>query len=177
MGIPVVMVTAVFKPFTEETYVNTLAHLQYAVAQGRERGVIVTVETNLSNEQIFQMRNSLGEDLRLCFDTCNPYIYNIGDPQPMLRETLTKAPGFIEHYHVKDTRREEFLIGRPAPILMGKGDSGIEETAGIVIDSGFSGWVHSESYYFARPINEDGDFYRIAREDCAAIKRIFRVKR
>ncbi len=175
MGIAVVMIAAMFKPYSDDAFRHFKAHLGYALRLGEENGVSIALETNLDNERLFRLREEYGANLRLCFDTCNSYIYDLGDPQPMLRDTLKRAPGFIEHYHVKDTRKEEFLIGRPSPILMGTGDSGIRETADIILANGFDGWIHSESYYFAPPINQGGDFYQIAKDDCKAIKQIFKL--
>lgn len=175
MGVPAVMATAIVRE--EEALPNVIRNLRYGCALARDNGVAFTLETNLDNEGIYRLVEAVGEDLGVCFDTCNPFIYETGLPQVMLRDMLEKDPGRIHHYHVKDTRTEEFLCGHPAPVIAGTGGSGLAETAAIIRESGYTGWVYSEAYYFARPINQGGDFMQIAAEDCAAIKRIFAVMR
>ncbi len=176
MKVPVVMISGFIGAGDEEVFRNVADNLSYACSLGAEKGIVIAFESNLSNDDIFRMRERTGTGLKVCFDTCNPYIYDSGEAPEMLADMMATDPEIIDHYHVKDTRREEFLIGRPAPILMGKGDSRIQESADIVLATGFDGWVISESYYYAEPINQGGDFMQIAAEDCAAIRNIFKRK-
>lgn len=171
MGIPEVMGAAMIRD--RELYPNVVSHLRYACQVAEDNGVVFTVETNLTNEENFHLLEEVGHGIKLCFDACNPYLHDSGIPGEMLKEILAKKPEIIRHYHFKDTRTEDFHIGRPAPVLMGTGGADLETQARMVLDSGFGGWVYSETYYFAKPLNDGGDFVGLAKEDCRRLRRLF----
>lgn len=171
MDIPEVMGTAMIRE--RELYPNVVHHLRYACQVAEDNGVVFTVETNLTNEENFRLLEEVGHGVKLCFDAYNPYLHDSGVPGEMLKEILAKKPEIIRHYHFKDTRTEDFHIGRPAPVLMGTGGADLETQARMVLDSSFSGWVYSETYYFARPLNDGGDFVQLAKEDCRRLRKLF----
>ncbi len=171
MGIPEVMGAAIIRD--KEMVPNVARNLRYACRVAADNGIVFTVETNLTNEANYRLFEEVGCGMKLCFDACNPYLYDIGVAGTMLREILNRTPEIIRHYHFKDTRTEDFHIGRPAPVLMGTGGADLEIQANMILDSGFDGWVYSETYYFARPINDGGDFVARAKEDCKALRKFF----
>ncbi|MFV0363454.1 MAG: sugar phosphate isomerase/epimerase family protein [Suipraeoptans sp.] len=173
MNIPVVMLTAIIPMDDKQAFINAAEHIKYACDVAHDKGIICTMETSLPNNQIYEMVELTKGKLRICFDTCNPYIYDMGIPSEMLAEMLQKTPNLIEHYHVKDTKKEDFLCGHPAPCKTGEGDSHLETTAEIVRNSKFEGWVISEVYYHAKPINDNGNFVEIAKEDVMTIRNYF----
>lgn len=173
MGIPEVMVAAII--WNKELFSNVVRHLRYACQVAQDNGVVLTVETNLTNQENYRLFEEVGHGMKLCFDACNPYLYGNGIPSVMLKELLAEKPEMIQHYHFKDTLTEDFHIGRPAPVLMGTGGADLETQARMVLESGFSGWVYSETYYFARPINDGGDFIAIAKEDCKRLRKLFAI--
>lgn len=171
MKIPEVMGAAMVGD--KELFPNVVRNLRYACQVAAEHGVLFTVETNLNNEENARLFEEVGQEMKLCFDACNPYLHNSGVPSAMLRQVLAQTPRRIAHYHFKDTRTEDFHIGRPAPVLMGTGGADLAEQAQIILGSGFDGWVYSETYYFARPLNNGGDFVALARDDCNSLRGLF----
>lgn len=171
MQIPEVMVAAIIGD--QEKAPNLVDNLRYVCKVAADNGVILTTETNQDNAGNFHLFDAVGGGMRLCFDACNPYLYDNGVPVEMLKELLEKHPGLIQHYHFKDTRTEDFHIGRPAPCPMGTGGADLATQARIITNSGFDGWIYDETYYFARPLNDGGDFMQLAKENVRALRRLF----
>lgn len=171
MKIPEIMIAAIIKE--KNKTMNLVENLRKVCEKANENGIILTVETNQDNEGNFYLFNEVGSGMKLCFDSCNPYLYDNGNPREMLEEDMKKMPGLISHYHFKDTRTEDFHAGRPAPCFMGTGGSDLKTQAEMIKKSGYDGWIYDETYYFARPINDGGDFMKIAGENIKDFRGLF----
>jgi len=169
MGIPAIMLTAT-RYREPEAYQNVVASLRYALDRGKEAGVRICMETDLSMEEIHRLREQTGGELTICFDTMNPLVYGIGNPWELMKQLGTDV---IDHFHVKDCCQEGLVWGVMAPALLGQGVSGFEKSAWSIWEMGFEGWLISEVYYDVASINKDEDYVQLAAKDVDTLHRLF----
>lgn len=173
MGIPAVMIT-VTNVVCQEQYENVCTYLARAAELCADSGVQLTMETDLPPQQFQRLRERVGDGLKLCFDTMNPLVYGMGAPHELIRQYGLDT---IDHCHAKDCRRNArgYFTKYTTPYcLIGQGESGFAESAGILLADHFTGWIISETFYF------DGIFagqpcVELATRDAAYLNRIFNI--
>ena len=125
---------------SSEDFRNTVKCLQYACKHADEAGIIVESENSRSAEEQIRMIEDVGAvNLRICFDTRNPFRmkrYNV----PLLLEKLFP---FVYEVHLKDG------IDDRKWTRLGQGNSQFVHTLEILKEHSYTGWLLLENDYQA----------------------------
>lgn len=164
MGIPQLMVSSFFATLVRNDWEFEMfaRMLKYAVELGRDKGVTVVYESVLTPQRILRMIETVGGDLKICYDILNPIRWGTGDP----REEIRILDKYIDHFHVKDA---PYDLKGYCPIGQGRAD--FAGTAGVIRDIGFEGWLVSENYYTLMSASSGIDFLDLAAGDIESIKK------
>jgi len=172
MRVPTAMIT-ITNILSPEQYDNVCDALRYAGALCRDAGVELTIETDLRPNAFHRLLEDIGGGAKLCFDTMNPIVYDIGTPSELIHQYGIEL---IDHFHVKDCARNSrgYFTKYTTPMrLIGEGESGFAASADVIRKSDFRGWIVSESFYFDKGFG-GADFLASAKKDAACLRRNFR---
>lgn len=166
MNIPSLMVSSFFATLLRNEWdFNAFAEqLRYACQLGRDNGVRIVYESVLTPKRILRMIEVAGDDLTICYDTLNPIRWGTGDPLNEIPQLLPH----IDHFHVKDAPFN--LKGYE---MIGKGAGKFLETAKLIRETGYSGWLVSENYYTLLAAAKKRDFIDLEKQDIEAIRATF----
>ncbi len=163
----------------KEQWDNATEALQYAYRLCEDSGVTLTIETLHSPQQFFELREKVGPNLKLCFDTMIPVVHNTGVPAELIQGYGIDA---IDHFHVHDVLPDDrgyFAVHTCKPALIGEGQSGFWDCARVINDTDFRGWFVSESvymrreYYPGQDTSGEIDYLQSASRDVATLRRAF----
>jgi len=169
LGISTVVITV--DPETETAFQNVLEHLTFAGALARDCGAEIDLESALPLERFQALLERAGAGFRVCMDILNPLRFGTGDPREQIRAFGRERIG---HFHLKDSASDLFQRGQRGCVLLGQGDGGFRETAALIRDLEFSGWLITENYYYLPPVNPGGaDFLALAARDLETMRRAF----
>ena len=165
LGIDTLMLSSFFASEIkhDEQFHNYARVLRLACKMGAEKGVRIVFESVLPVAKILQMRELVGEDLKICYDTGNPVRWNSGNPCDEIRQIGVHA---IDHIHLKD-----FPADKIGYCLLGEGCSHCADTVRFLKQMGYHGWWISENNYEAEPLGTNGDFVQLAMRDCETMSR------
>lgn len=173
MHIPTIMIT-VTEIRSAEQYDNICSALGYASTLCRDSGIQLSVETDLTPTQWHALRERVGADMKLCFDTMNPKVYGIGEPADLIAEYGFET---IDHFHVKDcsANARGYFTKYTTPIrLIGQGETGFANSAAMICSHDFSGWVVSETFYFFPEFLQQ-DPVLLAQADVSTLRNAFQT--
>ena len=155
-------------------YAHALEYAKYAVKVGAEYGVNIGMECDFTMAEHFNFLDTVGGNLRLCFDTHNPFMYGTGFPPDMIR-ALGKDR--IDHFHVKDNMGDEYGVATyDTPLVpFGEGIACVEECCEAIKEIGFDGWVVAENMYYQPAIRKGRDVVEAARQDADTLKRALSI--
>lgn len=171
MRIPVAMIT-VTNILSAEQYANVCDALRYANELCKDAGIRLTIETDLRPDAFHRLQEDIGQGAKLCFDTMNPMVYGIGVPSALIHQYGIDQ---IDHFHVKDCAPNSrgFFTKYTTPMrLIGEGESGFSASANVIRESGFQGWIISESFYFDSSF-EGADYLALAKKDVLCLRKNF----
>ncbi|MGN7456997.1 sugar phosphate isomerase/epimerase family protein [Paenibacillus pasadenensis] len=95
-------------------------------------------------ERALRLVETVGRpSLRLLVDTGNGIAYRYSAP-----DYLRRALPYVEHVHVKDGRLEN---GKAMYTLPGRGDAGVAECLGLLLDAGYTGLLAIEPHLHVVP--------------------------
>ena len=181
MNIPVIMMNfnghhLIHRPCTEQ-WDNATEALKFGYDLCEENGIQMTIETLHTPEKFFALRDRVGANLKICFDTLIPRVHDVGIPAELI-----KAYGIdeIDHFHVHDClpdSRGYFTVHTLSSALIGEGKSGFAECADVINGTDFCGWFVSETCYFNRKLFKNPgaelDYAALASKDVETLKRTF----
>ena len=155
-------------------YAHALEYAKYAVKVGAEYGVNIGMECDFTMAEHFNFLDTVGGNLRLCFDTHNPFMYGTGFPPDMIR-ALGKDR--IDHFHMKDNMGDEYGVATyDTPLVpFGEGIACVEECCEAIKEIGFDGWVVAENMYYQPAIRKGRDVVEAARQDADTLKRALSI--
>jgi sugar phosphate isomerase/epimerase len=141
---------------------NTVRHLAQACDLAETVDVIIATENLLSAAENRRLIDLVGGDrLRVFFDLQNPHLvegYHVPD---MLRDLMP----FVVEVHAKDG------VDTMSSAMLGQGASDFAQSAEVLREAEFSGWVHLENYYDRYPLSErNDDPYELLAEDLAILR-------
>ncbi len=167
MGIDRLMLSSFFASRIGNDYEleNFSSMLSYACDLGEAHGVRIVYEGILHIDRFLLLLDRVGERLTVLYDTLNPIRFGSGDP---LEEIQRIGVDRIDHVHLKDA--PPLWIGW---CLLGTGMGRLEETAALLQDLGYRGWLITENYYAQPPMGIDTDPYALARQDLLTMKALF----
>lgn len=143
---------------------NTAAMLKLFVELASDKGVQIAYECFAPIEKLFAIMDYVGDGLKLCYDTLNPIRFGNGNPPDEIRRIGIDK---IDNVHVKDA--QENLVGCWP---LGEGVGKVQETIGVLKDSGYQGWYFVENYFYLPPMNELGMGFDLAKNDLNFMHRI-----
>jgi len=183
MGIPAIMVN--FNPHhlskrpCLEQWDNATAALKYGYELCEDNGVQMTIETLHSPEAFFRLREKVGDNLKICFDTMIPMVHGTGIPVELLKGYGIDA---VDHFHVHDANpdpRGYWGMHLVSSALIGEGQSGFRDCAEVINASGFRGWFVSETvytnpaFYKGMDISNGMDYVAMAKRDVQTLRDTF----
>lgn len=172
MGIPCVVIDAM-RMNNPAKRQHVLAMAKYAVEEGEQYGIRISVETDLPLMDHITFLEAFDGKLTLCFDTHNPCMYGTGYPPAMIR-TLGKER--IDHFHVKDNggNGDGYITVESPLVPFGTGKTYFRETAQAIKDIDFAGWIVSENMYYHPSMLEGAeDYVAAARRDVEALRKAY----
>ncbi|MFV0363458.1 MAG: sugar phosphate isomerase/epimerase family protein [Suipraeoptans sp.] len=175
MNIPVIMVTATCVA-NQEQYDNLCAALKFGLQVCAENGVHLVMENDFTPNQFLNLRERVGEELKLCFDMMNPTVYGIGEPYKLIEEVGVQV---IDHFHAKDCVENVhgYFSKYTTPYrLIGEGKSGFHKCAQVINSTDYDGWIMSETFYYS-PDFRGRDFVELASRDVATLRNTFSNRR
>ena len=129
--------------------------------RARPFGIVIGTENTLDAEENRELLRRAGrENLRVYYDTENPYYFGFGESP----DILAGLEGFICQVHVKDG-----VNGSMSRTPLGKGNGRFMECAQILRSSGYSGWIILENEFKAW----GRDNHRLLAEDVRTMKQAF----
>ena len=181
MNIPVIMMNfnghhLNRKPCTEQ-WDNAAEALKFGYNLCEDNGIRLTIETLHTPEKFAKLREKIGENLKICFDTLIPKVHDAGIPAELIQGYGIEA---IDHFHVHDCLPDDrgyFTVHTLTPALIGEGKSGFYECAEVINSTDFSGWFVSETCYF-NPVllqkqNVNLDYAALASKDVWTLREAF----
>jgi len=167
MRIPTLFLASFFASLIRNDYefYNFSAMLKFACQYGKDHGIRIVYESVLPIRRFLHMREVVGEELKILYDTLNPLTYGTGNPSEEIRAFGKEA---IDQIHVKD-RTSDFKSG----CLLGEGVGRIMETAKTIKDIGWTGWIVNETYFFEFPYVEGQSALWLMKRDLDNMRRIF----
>lgn len=180
MGIPTVMMNVnnihfIAKP-SPEIMKNIKDTLRFANNLLEDIGVVLTIETCIPAKMFHEIRETISENIKMCFDIANPVYHGIGEPSELIKQYGLDA---IDHFHIKDFKKGYFgyLTQNSEMCYPGEGGAGFDACAKIINDGGFKGWFISESIYtmpnFYENRSKEMDPLEAAKKDAAIIREAF----
>lgn len=163
MGIPVIQVPNFSgNAMTAPQHVAIMAErLRKLCDLAGPKGIIVGTENTLDAEGNRELLGQTGrENLRVYFDTENPYFFGFGEAPKLLRDLA----GEICQIHVKDG-----CEGSMSLTPLGSGNGHFEACAEVIRESGYHGWIILENEFKAWGRNNSG----LLKEDIRTMRRAF----
>ena len=171
MGIPRIMIgTTVIRDANERN--NIKENFKEYVKICAQHGVRLTIEDDMTVEQLIPFLDEVGHGLKACFDTNNPIFYGTGYSPDMIR-ALGKDR--IDHFHMKESRANEFgVLTRKEELVtvLGEGDSHFAEAVDAIHDIGFQGWIFAETFYFFKGF-QGRDYVEIGKHTLRNLRRAY----
>ena len=155
----------------EHTY--AFRKLEYAVKKGAEQGVKVAATMDGTLARQIEALESIG-GLSLDFLTIDPVWSAKGDPADFIRG-LPKDR--ICRFRMKDMKKdgEGFITKETSPVaLLGEGDACFARCAEAIRETGYEGWILSDTSYYSSDIVCPGeDYVSPAGKDVCTLKNAF----
>lgn len=152
-----------------------LDKLRYAAKAGEEYGVRIAAAMDTGPERQLEVLERLDGKVTLDYGVLDPVLSACGGAVENLR-ALKKE--HIAQIRLQDLRADsEGFLAKAAgcPALLGRGDGGLQDCAEAILETGFEGWILSETPYYSAALAEDGeDFLSLAKRDMGTLKRMFR---
>ena len=171
MNIPVLFISSFFATFIRNDahdWQNFADHMRYAVKYAEDHGIRVVYESVLNIERFVRMIEYV-PGLKVLYDICNPYFHGSGVPVVEIKRFVKQfGKDIIDQIHVKD-RTADFQNWS----LLGDGGAHIAETAQLLKEIGWSGWLISETYYFEFDKKDPRNNFDLLRADLANMKKYF----
>ena len=167
MKIPVLFLASVFNSQIVNNYdfSNFADMLSLACDMGEDKGITIALETVMTIDKILQMRDVVGERLKIMLDTLNPLRYGSGDPVDVISKLGADA---IDHVHLKDA--PESLMGSS---LLGTGSGQYQDSVTAIKKIGYEGWFVLENPHFKQPSCSDMDPLDLIRTDLETMRKSF----
>ncbi|MCD8349980.1 MAG: sugar phosphate isomerase/epimerase [Planctomycetaceae bacterium] len=170
MGIPVVQAPSFDdgRIDSEEAFRNTAEKLRLACRLAADHGIIIASENILSADETERLAAEVDQpNFRIMYDTQNYYLNNGYHQADLLR----RIHPLVVQVHIKDGYN-----GTISSALLGEGENGFMETAGVIKETYRGDWLLLENYYHIRPLSDlDPDPFRLLARDIEKARAIFPI--
>lgn len=125
---------------------NIKETLKFANECFKDVGTTLSIETCIPAKMFHEIREEIGDNLKMCLDIANPVFHGIGNPPDLIREYGLDA---IDHFHIKDFKPGYFgyTTQNAEMCWPGEGAAKFDECVKVIKEGGFKGWYISESIY------------------------------
>lgn len=147
--------------------------LRYAVEVGEEFGVRVAASMDTPLSRQLEILEKLDGKLKLNFNTIDPTFYATGDAPAMIRGL---KPEQAACFRVRDMARtsEGYVVKEESRnTLLGQGDADFAACAAAIQDTGYTGWIVSETPYYSQDLARQGSFTELAEQDLKTLEKAF----
>ena len=147
--------------------------LRYAVEVGEEFGVRVAASTDTPLPRQLEILEKLDGKLKLNFNTIDPTFYATGDAPDMSRSL---KPEQVACFRVRDMAKtsEGYVVKEESRnTLLGQGDAGFAACAAAIRETGYTGWIVSETPYYSQDLAQQGSFAELAEQDLKTLEKAF----
>ena len=152
-----------------------LENLRYAVEQGECHGIRIAVSTDLAPDAVRLLLDTFDGKVKLAMDTYTPLICTSDIPADLIRSFGAEP---VDHFRVRDfpPDKEGFPATEEASLL-GQGIARFAEAAQAVQDTGYTGWIFSDTPYYHPKLQAPGeDYVSLAHRDVHALQTAFQSK-
>lgn len=168
LHIPEVMVASFDASAVANDYYleNTAKMLALFADIAADEGIVLSYEGVTSIDKVFRIMELADRDIKICYDIFNPIRFGDGDPV----EELKKIPTELIHpIHLKDG--PEYMVGCQ---LLGEGAGKFSETAQVIKEKGYTGWLFAETYYYQSPLKELDTGSNLMKKDNEIMRSVFK---
>lgn len=162
--------------FGEGQHAYALEKLRYAARLGEDRGVRIAAAMDAGLERQIEVLERLDGKVTLDHGVLDPALYAYGRAPEVIRLLGRER---LAQVRMRDLQAdEEGLLASSTmrPAQLGQG-IGLSDCAEAVLDTGFDGWILSETPYYSAALAEDGgDFPTMVRRDLEALRQLFSGK-
>lgn len=148
--------------------------LQYAAKVGTDCGVQVLTSMDVPVERQQEVIDRLDGRVKISFCTIDPLFYAVGAAPQLIRQLGVER---IAQFRMKDVAAdaEGFVTKETGhPTLLGEGNGSIGACAEAIRESGYSGWILSETPYYSGDLQLSGqDYIALARKDQQTLEHLF----
>lgn len=146
--------------------VNTIDCLRFACDHAKDLKVLVETENTLSaEEQIKLIEDVASPNLRICFDTRNPFSKKRYEPAVLLEKLLP----YVYEVHLKDG-----VDSHAHTELLGMGNSGFLDSFNVLKRHSYSGWLLLENDYQAMASLMGENLDKLVQSDVDFVKSLIR---
>lgn len=174
MNIPMVTVPA-YGLFGAGQHHYAFEKLEYAVNLGADYGVQIAFCSDMPFQKQLDIMDRLKGKLRLDFSITDPTLYDTG----ISWEVITSmGKDRFAQFRVQDLKAtdEGYLIKEESQAaLLGEGDAQFRKCAEAIVNSGYTGWIISETPYYADSCGGD-DLISRAKKDIVSLKEVLYKK-
>ena len=173
MGIPQVSVPTKGM-FGTAKLKNAYEKLKYAVQLGDEYGIRIINSFDTSLERELEVLDLLGGKLKVDMNTLDPEIYNRGTAADMIRAFGADRIGQVKIRAMVPDREGFLTRATGGDCLIGQGGSGWRDAVKALKETGYEGWVLTDSPFNSYYLNVDGQTYdSLAKKDLETLKNAF----
>lgn len=152
--------------FTDEDFQRTVMMLKHACYNAKSEGIIIGSENTLSWQDNLRLLNETGsENLKIYFDTQNPYVFKGYDAAEMVEALGSLICGL----HAKDGRD-----GKMGSACLGEGEAGFYKTVESLKRVRYKGWIQLENDYFNPSVGFENESQAIKR-DISTLQNAFGI--
>lgn len=169
MNIPLLMLPCCWDGFlkTEEDIENAAEMLRIVCPEAEEQNITVAVECVLSPDKLKEMKDYVGSGaFKIYYDTQNTQYFAGANPPGELRK--------LEASDIAEVHFKEGLLDMQGCRCFGEGVTGFRESAEILREKGYEGWLVIENFYRKPVFQSDcGDVYEAMKKDVETLRRAF----
>lgn len=147
--------------------------LRYAVEVGEEFGVQVAASMDTPLSRQLEILEKLDGKLNLNFNTIDPTFYATGDAPAMIRSLKPEQAACFRVRDMAKTSEGYVVKEESRNTLLGQGDADFVACAAAIQDTGYSGWIVSETPYYSQDLAQQGSFAELAGQDLKTLEKAF----
>lgn len=147
--------------------------LRYAVEVGEEFGVQVAASMDTPLPRQLEILEKLDGKLKLNFNTIDPTFYATGDAPDMSRSLKPEQAACFRVRDMAKTSEGYVVKEESRNTLLGQGDAGFAACAAAIRETGYTGWIVSETPYYSQDLAQQGSFAELAEQDLKTLEKAF----
>ena len=120
-----------------------------------------------------EILEKLDGKLKLNFNTIDPTFYATGDAPDMSRSLKPEQAACFRVRDMAKTSEGYVVKEESRNTLLGQGDAGFAACAAAIRETGYTGWIVSETPYYSQDLAQQGSFAELAEQDLKTLEKAF----